>query len=115
MPLAADLESALREFAAAGPAELRDNGARVAPLSTRSWEVRGNSEKPQLHLWSGRLAILELKANEDPDFLLQAAKYWLRIRQHLEQQDFPTDIFRAGRCNPIPRSCIWLPRRCVFI
>jgi hypothetical protein len=38
---------------------------------------------------SGRLAILELKANEDPVFPLQAAKYWLRIRKHLEQQDFP--------------------------
>jgi len=52
VPLAFDLEAALREFAAAGPAELRDNGARVAPLSTLSWEVRGNSEKPLLHLWS---------------------------------------------------------------
>lgn len=52
MSLASDLESALREFAAAGPAELRDNGTRVAPLSTLSWEVRGNSEKPLLHLWS---------------------------------------------------------------
>jgi hypothetical protein len=52
MPLATDLESALREFAAAGPAELRDNSARVAPLSTLSWEVRGNSDKPLLHLWS---------------------------------------------------------------
>jgi hypothetical protein len=41
------LETALREFAAAGPAELRDNGARVAPLS---WEVHGNSEQPLLHL-----------------------------------------------------------------
>lgn len=38
---------------------------------------------------TGRLAILELKANEDPVFLLQSAKYWLRVRKHLEQQDFP--------------------------
>lgn len=52
MPLSTDLESALREFAAAGPAELRDNGARVAPLATLSWEVRGNAERPLLHLWS---------------------------------------------------------------
>src|SRR5258708_20796231 len=42
----------MQEFAAAGPAELRENGARVAPLATLSWEVRGNSEKPLLHLWS---------------------------------------------------------------
>jgi hypothetical protein len=31
---------------------LRENGARVAPLSTLSWEVRGNGDKPLLHLWS---------------------------------------------------------------
>ena len=52
VPLASDLQDALREFSAAGPVELRDNGARVAPLSSLSWEVRGNSEKPLLHLWS---------------------------------------------------------------
>ena len=48
----AELEAYLREFAAAGPAELRENGARVAPLSTLCWEVRGKAEKPLLHLWS---------------------------------------------------------------
>jgi hypothetical protein len=47
--LAADWESALREFAAAGPAELRDNGARVAPLSTLSGKC---AAIPLLHLWS---------------------------------------------------------------
>lgn len=52
MSLAGDLQEALREFAAAGPVELRDNGARVAPLSTLSWEIRGNADKPLLHLWS---------------------------------------------------------------
>ena len=52
MQLSSELEAFLREFAAAGPAELRENGARVAPLSTLSWEVRGSSDKPLLHLWS---------------------------------------------------------------
>ena len=36
----------------------------------------------------GRLAILELKANEHIHLPLQAAAYWLRIRQHLEEGDF---------------------------
>ena len=36
----------------------------------------------------GRLAILELKASEDPVFLLQSVKYWLRIKRHAEQGDF---------------------------
>jgi len=35
------------------------------------------------------VAIVELKAVEHPVFLLQAAKYWLPIRRHLEQADFP--------------------------
>lgn len=52
MQLSSELEASLREFAAAGPAELRENGARVAPLSTLSWEVRGSTDKPLLHLWS---------------------------------------------------------------
>ncbi|HWW18358.1 MAG TPA: hypothetical protein VNY81_07060 [Candidatus Saccharimonadales bacterium] len=52
MELAAELEATLREFAAAAPVEVRENGGRVAPLSGLSWEVRGAAEKPLLHLWS---------------------------------------------------------------
>jgi hypothetical protein len=37
---------------------------------------------------SGRLAILELKANEHIHLPLQAAAYWVRVRRHLEQGDF---------------------------
>lgn len=47
-----ELEVCLREFSAAGPVELRENGARIAPLSILSWEVRGNGAKPLIHLWS---------------------------------------------------------------
>ena len=54
MELSGELEANLRELAAAGPVELRENGARVAPLSTLSWEVRGTATKPLLHLWSAQ-------------------------------------------------------------
>jgi hypothetical protein len=37
---------------------------------------------------SGRLAIIELKASEHIHLPLQAADYWLRIREHLERGDF---------------------------
>jgi len=50
--LAAELEASLREFAAAGAAELCENGGRLAPLSKLSWEVRGEGDKPLLHIWS---------------------------------------------------------------
>jgi hypothetical protein len=52
MELADELQACLREFCSAGPAELRENGRRIAPLSTLTWEVRGDKTKPLLHLWS---------------------------------------------------------------
>jgi hypothetical protein len=52
MELARELETALREFAASEPVEIRENGGRVGPLAGLSWEVRGAAEKPLLHLWS---------------------------------------------------------------
>jgi len=52
--LSSELEANLRELAAAGPVELRENGARVAPLSSLSWEVRGTGSRPLLHLWSAQ-------------------------------------------------------------
>lgn len=54
MELSVELEANLRELAAAGPVELRENGARVAHLSALSWEVRGHGAKPLLHLWSAQ-------------------------------------------------------------
>jgi hypothetical protein len=51
--LATELEASLREWFAAGPAELRENDARISPLAGLSWEVRGARDKPLLHLWSG--------------------------------------------------------------
>src|SRR5579862_9531684 len=36
----------------------------------------------------GRLAILELKASEDIQLVMQAVDYWLRVRFHHDQDDF---------------------------
>ena len=52
MEFAAELQAGLQEFTASGAVEVRENGGRVASFSGMSWEVRGNSEKPLLHLWS---------------------------------------------------------------
>lgn len=37
----------------------------------------------------GRLVVMELKASEDVQLMMQAADYWLRVRYHQEQGDFP--------------------------
>jgi hypothetical protein len=44
----------------------------------------------------GRLAILELKTTEHIHLPLQAANYWLRIRRHLLQGDFPRYGYFTG-------------------
>jgi len=49
---AAELQASLQEFTASGIVEVRENGGRIAPFSGMSWEVRGDSAKPLLHLWS---------------------------------------------------------------
>ena len=36
----------------------------------------------------GRLAVLELKAGEDIQLVMQAVDYWLRVRWHHAQEDF---------------------------
>jgi hypothetical protein len=45
---------------------------------------------------NGRLAILELKAAEYIHLPVQAADYWLRVRRHLQQGDFPRYGYFTG-------------------
>ncbi len=52
MELAAELQASLQEFTRSGVIEVRENGGCVAPFAGMSWEVRGEGEKPLLHLWS---------------------------------------------------------------
>src|SRR5713226_6076020 len=52
MEFAAELQASLQEFTASGIVEVRENGGCVASFSGMCWEVRGNGEKPLLHLWS---------------------------------------------------------------
>ena len=52
MEFAAKLLASIQEFTASGAVEVRENGGRAAPFLGMSWEVRGGSEKPLLHLWS---------------------------------------------------------------
>src|SRR5215467_10333401 len=79
MELASELEASLREFAAAGPVEVLENGGRLAPLSTLSWEIRGTSEKPLLHLWSSQYnvtrRILGITDHSDDRLILAAERF----------------------------------------
>ena len=52
MDLAEELRTSLQELLASGNLEIRESGGRITPHPPVSWEVRGASERPLLHLWS---------------------------------------------------------------
>lgn len=44
----------------------------------------------------GRLAVLELKASEDPDLPLQALDYWIRVEWHARRDEFSANGYFPG-------------------
>lgn len=46
--------------------------------------------------FTGRLALVELKAVEDPQLPLQALDYWIRVNWHLNRDEFSTRGFFPG-------------------
>ena len=84
MELAVELEASLREFAAGGPVEVRENGGRLAPLSVLSWEIRGAGERPLLHIWSDQYNL---------------TRRILGITDHSEQR-LALAVERFGRSKP---------------
>lgn len=84
MELAAELEATLREFEATASVEVRENGSRLAPWAGLSWEVRGASEKPLLHLWSSEYNL---------------TRRVLAITDHSEQR-LTLAVERFGRNKP---------------
>ena len=81
---AAELQASLQEFTASGIVEVRENGGCVAPFSGMSWEVRGDGEKPLLHLWSEQLNL---------------TRRVLAIIDHSEQR-LALAVERFGRSKP---------------
>lgn len=88
MELARQLEASLREFAAAVPVEVRENGGRVAALANLSWEVRGTAEKPLLHLWSAEYhltrRVLAITAYSEQRLTLAVERFGGRKPDKLE-------------------------------
>lgn len=84
MEFAVELQASLQEFTASGIVEVRENGGRVAPFAGMSWEVRGEGEKPLLHLWSEQLNL---------------TRRVLAITDHSEQR-LALAVERFGRSKP---------------
>jgi hypothetical protein len=59
----------------------------------------------------GRLAVLELKASEDPHLPLQALDYWMRVKWHLDRDEFSAKGYFPGieLRNQAPRLLLVSP------
>jgi len=57
MKLAEELRACLQELSASGSIEIRENGSRLPLAKPLSWEMRGATAKPLLHLWSANSNI----------------------------------------------------------
>jgi hypothetical protein len=60
---------------------------------------------------NGRLAVIELKAAQDIHLPLQALDYWLRVKWHLDRNEFTPNGYFPGvelRCEP-PRLLLVAP------
>lgn len=57
---------------------------------------------------TGRLVVIELKADEDQNLVFQALDYWMRVRWHLERGDLQTAGFFPGRSISPQPPLLWL-------
>ncbi len=107
MPLAAEIETALREMAAAGDVEVRENASRFAPLASLEWEVRGQEAAPLLHLWSGQhnltRRVVAITEHSEERLVLAVQRFgrakpdrleFLRIDHARAERDFSREEFR---------------------
>ncbi|HET6931750.1 MAG TPA: hypothetical protein VFI45_15590 [Candidatus Acidoferrum sp.] len=112
MDLAEDLRASLQDILVSGTVEIRENGSRVTSASPLSWEVRGNAEKPLLHLWSENCnvtrRVVAITGNSE-DHLALAVERFGRVKPErmeivrLEYTPSPRDLSREGYCEQLRR------------
>jgi hypothetical protein len=112
MNLAEDLRASLQDILVSGTVEIRENGTRVTSVAPLSWEVRGNAEKPLLHLWSESCNVTRRVVaitDTSRDRLALAVERFGRVRPErleivrLEYAPGPRDLSREGYCEQLRR------------
>jgi hypothetical protein len=110
--LAEDLRASLEDILVSGTVEIRENGSRVTSATPLSWEVRGNAEKPLLHLWSENCNVTRRVVaitNNSQDRLALAVERFGRFKPErmeivrLEYAPGPRDLSREGYCEHLRR------------
>jgi hypothetical protein len=112
MNLAEDLRASLQDILASGTVEIRENGGRLTSAAPLSWEVRGNAEKPLLHLWSDNCNVTRRVVaitDNSQDRLALAVERFGRTKPErmeivrLEYAPGPHDLSREGYCEQLRR------------
>lgn len=103
MDFASELQTSLKEFTASGHVDIHENGGRIASFSGMSWEVRGNSERPLLHLWSEQLhltrRVLAITDHSERRLALAVERFGRAKPERLEfiRREFERDARQLSR------------------
>ncbi len=112
MDLAEDLRASLQEILFRGSVEIRENGSRVTSASPLSWEVRGTSERPLLHLWSENCnvtrRVLAITHNAEDRIALAVERFGRVKPERMEIVCLPfargaREMSREGFCERLRR------------
>jgi len=112
MDLAEDLRASLQEILVQGQVEIHENDGRITPGAPLSWEVRGTSEKPLLHLWSENCnvtrRVLAITHNAEDRLALAVERFGRLKPERLEIISLPfargaKEISRESFCERLRR------------
>jgi hypothetical protein len=102
------LRASLQDILVPEAVEIRENSSRVRWATPLSWEVRGNFEKPLLHLWSENCNVTRrvvAMTGNSQDHLALAVERFGRAKPErmeivrLEYTPAPRDISREAYCG----------------
>lgn len=112
MDFAEELRACLQGFLSDATLEIRENGGRVTPSGPLSWEVRGASAKPLLHLWAENCNITRrilAVTSQSEDRMALAVERFGRSkpdRMEIVRLNFarsPRQLFREEFCEQLRR------------
>ena len=112
MDLAEELRASLTELFASGSIEIREDGGRTTPQAPVSWEVRGATDKPLLHLWADNCnltrRVLSIADHSDSKVALAVERFGRTTpgRMEIVRLDFqrsPKKISREDYCDQLRR------------
>jgi hypothetical protein len=112
MDLAEELRASLQGMLGSGPVEIREAGGRTSPLPPLSWEVRGATDKPLLHLWAENCnvtrRVLAISQQSDQRLLLAVERFGRTTPERMEiiRLSFernPKQISREDFCEQLRR------------